>query len=334
MNCPYCERRCNLAEKRTGFCKMYHEITGEVQERYPSRWSSYFVTHIESAPFFHAFPGARTMMTGTAGCNLACRYCANAYIARTDPAQVELFEIPPEHLVSIARKAGCHTIVFGLNEPTVSMPSFLALAECAADAGIATGCLTNGYMTEECAHKMADSVSFVNISIKSMSSDFYHEYADVSSVNPVLRNIKILADNCHVEVTTPLLPSVNGHEIRQIAKFIGGIDASIPWHVFRLLPEHQMASERPPDIREIDTMLDEAREILPFVYFSNFIGSDRLNTICPECGRVLVSRINPGGCGGKTVRYLIEDGKCPFCGEEIPITGERASWNGKTEEYP
>lgn len=334
MNCPYCERRCNLAAGRTGFCGMYHEAAGEVKERYPSQWASYFVTHIESAPFFHAYPGARTLMVGTAGCNLACRYCANAYIARTDPAGIELFEIPPENLVSIARKAGCQTIVFGLNEPTVSMPSFLALAECAADAGIATGCLTNGYMTEECAQKMRDLLSFVNISIKSLSSEFYHQYADVPHVEPVLRTIEILAERCHVEVTTPLLPAVNGHEIRSIAEFIAGVDPSIPWHVFRLLPEHQMASERPPDIREIDALLDEARAILPFVYFSNFIGSTRLDTICPECGAVVISRINPGGCGGKIVRYLLEDGRCPSCGEEIPIAGRRLSWDGGTGVNP
>ncbi|QYZ79649.1 radical SAM protein [Methanofollis formosanus] len=327
MKCHYCERRCDLSDERIGFCRMYSLNEGTITERFPHRWSSYQVTHIESLPFFHAYPGARTLQVGTAGCNLTCSYCSNAFVARTDPATVELFHVSPERLVQIAEETGCHTIVFGVNEPTVSVPSLLDLAAQAHTRGIPIGCLTNGYMTEESAHTIAEHLSFVNVSLKSLSSAFYQKHAGVESVDPVLRTIGILAEHCHVEVTTPIVQGENDHEIKEIARFIAGIDPSIPWHVFRLLPEHRMAGERAPDIRHIDALLEPAREMLPYVYFSNFVGSNRLNTVCPACGRTVVERINPGGCGGKIVRSLLEDGRCPFCGETIPIHGERVMWD-------
>lgn len=327
MKCHYCERKCDLSDERIGFCRMYYQSGGAIRERFPHRWSSYHVTHIESLPFFHAYPGARTLQVGTAGCNLACNYCSNAYVARTDPAAVELFQVSPERLVQIAEEAGCHTIVFGINEPTVSVPSLLDLASQAHKRGIPVGCLTNGYMTAECAQKIAKHLSFVNVSLKSLSSAFYQKYAGAESVDPVLRTIATLAGRCHVELTTPVVQGENDHEIAEIARFIAGIDPSIPWHVFRLLPEHLMSGEKAPDIRHIEALLEPAREILPYVYFSNFVGSDRLNTLCPACGGTVVERINPGGCGGKIIRYLLEDGICPFCGETIPVHGRRVAWD-------
>lgn len=306
---------------------MYHAHNGEIHECFPHQWSYYGITHIESMPFFHAIPGARILCVGTAGCNLTCQYCSNAYVARADPTTVNLYDITPERLVALAQKSGCHAIVFGVNEPTVSMPTFTELSRTAREAGIRVGCLTNGYMTENCATVLKDHVSFINISLKSLTSSFYRNYAGVPDVKPVLRNIRTLAENCHVELTTPIVQGVNDHEIDAMAEFIAGIDKDIPWHVFRLLPEHRMAGEKAPDVRNIDKQLDYARSILPYVYFSNFVGSKRLNTLCPACGEVVIERVSPGGCGGRNAAILINDNRCPECGAKIPIHGPCVRWN-------
>ena len=138
MECPYCERRCQLAEGAFGFCRMYTVVEGQARERFPHMWCAYGVTRVESIPFYHAYPGSRCLTIGTAGCTVDCRYCSNAYVAKEDPAKLQdiLLDLSPATLVRLAEKHGCHSIVFNVNEPTVSIPSLLELAAAARAADI------------------------------------------------------------------------------------------------------------------------------------------------------------------------------------------------------
>ncbi|WP_265580598.1 radical SAM protein [Methanofollis aquaemaris] len=327
MRCHYCDQGCNLDEGKTGICGTYHLSEGRVLERFPYRWSSYFASHIESLPFFHAYPGSRALLVGTAGCNASCRYCSNAYVARTDPATFRYFQMEPEALVRKARLASCHSIIFGINEPTVSFPSFRDLALAAHAAGLQAGCLTNGCMTGTVAEEMAQVCDFVNLSVKSLSEEFYRDYIGIDAAKTVLRNLKTLAAGCHVEVTTPIIQSVNDIEIPEIAAFIRSIDSNIPWHVFRLLPEYEMKDERYPDIEEITSLLTGACKHLPYIYFSNFAGSQWTDTRCPSCGRAVITRISPGGCGAKLTGYHLDGDRCPTCGTKIPVLGGHRPWD-------
>jgi precorrin-6B methylase 2 len=82
--CPYCERRCRLAEGQVGFCQMYTCTDGQVVERFPHHYSCMYVNHIENVPFYHFQPGSRIFVLGGAGCNFDCEYCSNAYVARSE----------------------------------------------------------------------------------------------------------------------------------------------------------------------------------------------------------------------------------------------------------
>ena len=135
----------------------------------------------------------------------------------------------------------------------------------------------------------------------------------------MLRNIRRLASDRHVEVTTPVIQGANDNEIDSIADFIAGINISIPWHVFRLLPEDEMKDEAYPSISLINKELTAARVKLPYIYFHNFVGSDWVNTICPSCGAVVIERFSLGCGGDKLNRIYCEDGKCPSCGYKINL---------------
>ncbi len=151
MRCNYCERRCDLGRDSFGLCGMYYADRKGVRERYPHRWCTYMVSRIESIPFYHAYPGSRTLTVGTFGCNFRCRYCSNGFIAREDPAAYEdrMFHLSPEALVGMAEKLGCGNIVFNVNEPSVSLPTLQEVDVHARKESIPMGCLTNGYSTEE-----------------------------------------------------------------------------------------------------------------------------------------------------------------------------------------
>ncbi len=324
MNCTYCERRCEIPEGGTGFCCMYTLSDGVLKERFPYRWSACGASMMESIPFYHAYPGSRCLVIGTTGCNFRCRYCSNAHVAKEDPEvqQDSMYHLPPRELVGMAQKLNCRSIVFNVNEPAVSIPSLIEVAQEAKAAAIPMGCLTNGYTTVESTELLASVFSFFNVSLKGISVDFNRTYIGITYSEPVLRNIRRLARNRHVEITTPIIQGANDHEIDTIAAFIAEVDREIPWHVFRLLPEDEMKDAEYPDIQAIDSALQSARKRLPYVYFHNFVGSEWVNTLCPACGSVVVERYSLGCGGDKLNRLLCHDNKCPDCGGKIRMVSE------------
>jgi pyruvate formate lyase activating enzyme len=313
---------------------MYIRNGDGIEERYPHHYTTYVAVHIESVPFFHAYPGSRSLQIGSRGCNFDCHYCSNAYVAKSLPGEVYMFRLAPKRIVDIAKQTGCHSIVFAVNEPVVSLPSLIEVSKEARAAGLPMGCLTNGYMTDEAADMLSLACEFINISLKGFSQDFYRKYTGISNFSSVLRNIRKLAAKNHVEITTPIIQDVNDHEIMDIAEFIASVDKNIPWHVFRLLPEYKMKDQEYPSIQVINEKLEEAREILPYIYFSNFVGSAWVSTHCPACGQKVIERFNLGGCGGKMVKYLLnEDNRCPDCGNQVHIHGNYTQWNSGDAGY-
>lgn len=323
MRCNYCEWRCDLGKRKLGVCRMYMQKEGTVRERFPHRWSTCGTSRMESIPFYHAYPDTRCMVIGTTGCNLSCRYCSNAFVAKEDPERVQdrTFELSPAEIIRKARQMGCDTIVFNVNEPAMSLPSLAELSLNARNADIPMGCLTNGYTTEGSTEMLGSIFSFFNVGLKGLSDMFHKQYIGIPSSKPVLRNIKMLAAKHHVEVTTPVIQSANDHELEGIARFIAEVDPEIPWHVFRLLPEDEMKDARYPNIDAIDRVLESARRMLSYVYFHNFVGSNRVNTLCPQCGSVVIERFSLG-CGGDRLRaFRGRDGRCPGCGKAIRLLG-------------
>ncbi|MDD2715081.1 MAG: radical SAM protein [Candidatus Wallbacteria bacterium] len=324
MRCNYCEWRCDLSAGQAGVCRMYREEQGAVKERFPMQWSACSVSRMESMPFYHAHPDSRTLTIGTYGCNFSCRYCSNAHVARRDPLEfkAEMNGMAPEELIRMALKHGCQNIVFNVNEPAMSLQSLLKLKQNADQAGLPMGCLTNAYTTEESTEILAAIFSFLNIGLKGFSAEFHRNYIGIGSIDPILRNISRLAKIRHIEVTTPVIEGVNDSELGAISEFIAGIDPDIPWHVFRLLPEHEMKSVAYPSIERINQLLQTARKKLSYVYFHNFVGSDWVNTVCPDCGTRVIERFSLGCGGDRMDKFLCKEGnQCPSCGRRIKIHG-------------
>jgi len=321
MRCDYCEWHCDLGPERFGVCRAYHEAGGRIRERFPHAWSSCGVAQIEAVPFYHVAPGSRVLVIGTAGCNFTCRYCSNAFIAKEDPllAQPSMTVLEPRELIAAARKLGCTSLVFNVNEPTMALQSLAEVSLLARAAGLPMGCLTNAYTSESGTALLAAIFSFFSISLKGLGAGFHRELIGIPDVAPVLRNIRSLARSSHVEVITPVIQGVNDGDLDAIAGFLAEVDREIPWHVFRLLPESEMKDAGYPNIERINRSLESARGLLPYLYFHNFVGSDWVDTHCPECAAKVVERFSLG-CGGDQLRRLNGPrGPCPRCGHRIRL---------------
>ena len=262
-------------------------------------------------PFYHAYPGSRCLTIGTTSCNFRCRYCSNAYIAKEDPEiqQDRMYHLTPS-------RAGRHGAKAQLPQHRIQRQRAYRFHTFPSRGGakrqrrqaIPMGCLTNGYTTVESTELLASIFSFFNVSLKGISADFNRDiYRHRVFRSRCLRNIRRLAQDRHVEVTTPIIQGANDSEIDTIADFLAEVDPEIPWHVFRLLPEDEMKGAEYPNIQAIDTALQSARKRLPYIYFHNFVGSEWVNTLCPECRSAVIERFSLGCGGDKLNRLLCEE---------------------------
>ena len=176
---------------------------------YPNQWTTYYLTHAEGIPLFHGWPNHQFLQIGAFNCNASCAYCINSRVAIEPGRKTFCFQLEPDRVVKIAQKANCMGIHFSVNEVTVNLPSALAVAREAKRKGLVVGCSSNGYFTQEAADMMLEYFDFFNISLKSLSDDYYREHVGLKSVTPVMRNIEYLASRTHLEVTTTVVQTVN-----------------------------------------------------------------------------------------------------------------------------
>ena len=318
MPCSYCEFRCSL-ETMMGVCSRYKMDASTVVEVEPFHFVEPYFLDAEDMPFFHVEPGRSMIQTGTKGCNAGCDYCINAHLA-IEKSNYPLIRYTPQELVRMAEERAATAITFALNEVTMFLPSAIEVAKAAHKAGLLVGCLTNGFQTEEAAIQLATHMDMINVSLKSMSDEFYKQSLRLPSVEPVLRNIEIFHRAAHVEIITPITQDMSIDELHDIMDFIESVDPNIPWHLFRLFKTYQRVDEEGRDFEEIIKFTEFARKRLPFVYFGNFPGSKWVDTLCPECAHRIIQRICMGACGAQYLRDdMTAEDACPQCGFKIPV---------------
>ena len=77
IQCDLCPRACKLRDGQRGLCFVRaRESDGIVLKSY-GRSSGFCVDPIEKKPLNHFLPGTPVLSFGTAGCNLACKFCQN-----------------------------------------------------------------------------------------------------------------------------------------------------------------------------------------------------------------------------------------------------------------
>ncbi len=318
MRCPVCEVGCRLSPGGIGRCRMYEHDGAGIVERFPDTYLTAHPIAIETQPLLHYYPGGTFLQVCTAGCNLRCGGCVSeilvehaSSLARSGSA------ITTDEIIARALDLGCLGIVFALNDPIASFPSFLRLAEKAHEHDLLAGCSTNGYLTEASLRALDPILDFANIGLKGASDGCYRS-CGARSAGPVFRAIEYLfRKGVHVEVSLVYRRGDEG-EFLSATRQLAAISTDIPLQVMRFVPFGDTSLGSEPTIFESEALVLRARELLSWVYLFNSPGTGYLDTRCPSCGAACFQREFFGPMGAHLVGPARD--RCE-CGTAIPITG-------------
>jgi pyruvate formate lyase activating enzyme len=313
--CLACAHRCVTAPGGAGICGVRFNAGGRLM----APWgyvSGAAPDPIEKKPFFHVLPGARTLSFGMFGCNFHCDFCQNWQIADAGLADARgIIRTTPAELAAEGAAAGAKALISTYNEPLITAEWAAEVFAEGRKLGLKAGFVCNGYATPEAAALLRPVMDIWKVDLKSFNDANYSRVCG-ARLDKVLDGIKLIkAAGFWLELVTLLVPGFNDSdaEISAMAGFIAGLSRDIPWHLTAFHPDHLMtdAEPTPPET------LYRARGIalskgLRYVYCGNVPGAEGQNTVCPACGREVITR---EGFGIK--KNLLRGGTCP-CGGKIP----------------
>lgn len=319
MKCRYCERLCDIPEDMNGYCRMYSNTCGIITENYPDAYLNVYPVSSESIPLLHFYPNGVFLLISTIGCNFACEGCYSEFqTTRKGTLQEVLTSYSPEDILTLARESNCIGITFCLNEPTVSLPTFLRVAEAAKKENLLVGCSSNGYMTDETVKSLIPYLDFVNIGLKGSTDERYRE-CGVLSGEPVFRNVRAFHEaGVWVEVSTMYLYG-REDEVFGAAERIQEISNTIPFQVMRFMSPNEELKDLSPDREQGENLCIRLRKILDHVYLFNTPATTELDSRCPVCNEIIIHRVFFGPMAARVLSCM-PDGVCS-CGYTFPCRG-------------
>ncbi|MGE3275714.1 MAG: AmmeMemoRadiSam system radical SAM enzyme [Vicinamibacterales bacterium] len=319
IQCDVCPRFCRLHEGQRGMCFVRGRQDDAVVLTTYGRSSGYCIDPIEKKPLNHFLPGTPVLSFGTAGCNLACRFCQNWDISKSRETDTLMDEATPEAIARAARALDCRSVAFTYNDPTI----FLEYADDVADAchavGVQAVAVTAGYITPEPRREFYSHMDAANVDLKAFTEAFYAKVC-ASHLQPVLDTLVYLKHETPVwfEVTTLLIPGYNDSDAELDAMTTWAVEhlgPDVPWHFTAYHPDWKLtdAPATPP------STLTRARQIamgngLRYVYTGNVHDEAGGSTYCHGCGERLIGRDGYH----LTAWDLDGQGACRFCGTACP----------------
>ena len=282
--CEVCFRHCNIAEGGLGFCGARTCLDGKVTAANYGRVTSLALDPIEKKPLSRFHPGSMIISAGSYGCNLRCPFCQNYQISWSEEAfrYAEKAEyISPEELADIAasyRSRGNIGVAFTYNEPLIGYEYIRDTARLVHEKGMVNVIVTNGTASLPVLRELAPFIDAMNIDLKGFTDRYYRDILGGDRAM-VMDFITEAAKNCHVELTTLIIPGENDteDEMRAMTEWIAGltdrdgnvIGADIPLHISRFFPRFHMTDRKATDVSKVYRLADVAREKLRYVYTGN-----------------------------------------------------------------
>jgi pyruvate formate lyase activating enzyme len=296
------------------------------------RSSGFCVDPIEKKPLNHFLPGSSVLSFGTAGCNLACRFCQNWDISKSKEIDTLADGASPATIASAAKELGCRSVAFTYNDPTIFMEYAIDVADACRAAGIAAVAVTAGYICPEPRREMYAHIDAANVDLKGFTEEFYRHVCG-GHLQDVLDTLEYLVHETDVwvEITTLLIPEKNDDDAE--------LDAMTTWVVEHLGPDVPMHfTAFHPDFKMLDVphtppaTLTRAREIalangVRHAYTGNVHDRAGGSTRCPGCGAIVIER----DWYVLGAYALTDDGHCTACATRLPgrFEGPPGTWGAR-----
>ncbi|MFQ5345062.1 MAG: AmmeMemoRadiSam system radical SAM enzyme [Mariprofundus sp.] len=319
IQCDICPRDCKLHDGQRGLCFVRKCEGGQIVLTTYGRSSGFCIDPIEKKPLNHFYPGSSVLSFGTAGCNLACKFCQNWDISKSREFDRLCDQAEPEQIARAAAAHGCKSVSFTYNDPVIFLEYAVDTARACHALGIKTVAVTAGYIHAEAGREFFAHMDAANIDLKAFTDDFYHRLC-AGHLQPVLDTLQYLKQETDVwfEITTLLIPGRNDSddELTAMCGWIAGhLGPDVPLHFTAFHPDWKM-TDIPPTPPPV---LTRARDIglqagLRYVYTGNVHDTAGGTTYCPGCGAKVIVR----DWYEIPEHRLTDDGHCIACGTELP----------------
>lgn len=317
IKCLLCPHECIIAKGKTGKCRVRVNEEGTLYPLYYSRPAALSVDPVEKKPLYHLLPGSDTYSLSCPGCNFDCSFCQNSEIADASSYINSGYyseKHTPGQAVQNALTKGCRSISYTYTEPTVFFEYAYDTGIAGREKGLKNIFVTNGYISLPALRKASEFLDASNIDLKSSENSFYKKYCG-GKLFPVIETI---SEACSlgilVEVTTLIIPGVNDgdKQLRDLAGLIAGISADIPWHISAFHPAKKMMDIERTGVGSLNRACEAGLEAgINYIYTGNTAAQN--NTLCPSCGKMLISRK-----GFRADMNKLDSGLCPSCLTKIP----------------
>jgi len=318
IQCDVCPRDCKLHDGQRGLCFVRQREGEQMVLTTYGRSSGFCIDPIEKKPLNHFYPGSSVLSFGTAGCNLACKFCQNWDISKSRQFDRLCDQAEPEQIAQAALDHGCKSVSFTYNDPVVFLEYAVDTARACHALDIKTVAVTAGYIHAPARREFFSYMDAANVDLKAFTEDFYHKLC-VGRLQPVLDTLTYLKHETDVwlEITTLLIPGKNDSddELTAMCDWIAEqLGPDVPLHFTAFHPDWKMT-----DIASTPAAtLTRARNIglqagLHYVYTGNVHDASGGATLCPACRSSLIVRD-----WYEILDYRVsDDGDCCMCGCSI-----------------
>lgn len=318
IQCDLCPRFCKIPPGERGLCYVRGNEDGAIKLLSYGRSSGFCIDPIEKKPLNHFLPGTPVLSFGTAGCNLACKFCQNWDISKSREQDSLAYSASPQKIAEAAHLHQCRSVAYTYNDPVIFFEYAMDTAAACHELDINSVAVSAGYINEKPREEFFAVMDAANIDLKAFSEEFYRKICG-GHLQPVLETLEYIKHHsaCWLEITTLLIPGENDsdQELHAMTEWIVehlGIDT--PLHFSAFHPDWKMQNY--PNTPA--STLKRARQIamakgMQFVYTGNIHDSDGGTTYCPSCGSAVIVRD-----WYQLLDWQLEKGKCLHCGNTIP----------------
>ncbi|EPC01537.1 hypothetical protein L861_16835 [Litchfieldella anticariensis FP35 = DSM 16096] len=315
IQCDVCPRACKLREGQRGLCFVRARQGDQVVLTSYGRSSGFCIDPIEKKPLNHFLPGTSVLSFGTAGCNLACKFCQNWDMSKSREMDTLADAASPETLAEAAVAQGAHSVAYTYNDPVIFMEYAMDVADACRERGVRSVAVTAGYICDAPRREFFAHMDAANVDLKAFTEGFYRKICG-GSLSPVLDTLEYLRHETDVwfEITTLLIPDENDspQEIEALSRWVvERLGPDVPLHFTAFHPDWKMRDKPHTSA----ATLSHAREIamsngIRYAYTGNVHDAVGGSTYCHHCQELLIGR----DWHALSKWNLTDDGHCRFCG--------------------